>query len=740
MNFLLEVSLTGALLIVLITIIRALAMHKLPKNTFLILWGVVLIRLLIPFSIPLQTSVFNLQGLINTEQFSEVYFPTQRVAEPFLPMPIMSPATLPFQGDFIAANTTRVDIEETISPANNFSLFLYIAPLALVYFAGLILLGTFFIVVYFRHMKQFRTSLPIQNDFVNDWLDSHKIKRHISIRVLDTIATPLTYGILNPVILLPKNTDWGNEDELGYVLTHEFVHIRRFDALTKLVVAAVLCIHWFNPFVWVMYFLLNRDVEISCDEAVVNMFGFGKSSKQGYALTLIGMMERKSHIPVLYNNFSKHAIEERINAIMKMKKRTLAGTLASLVLVVTTTTVFATNGMDSEAPLTYQGTIQTIQETTQAPQGTTQTITFMETESADSPSHSPTVSSVISLTTNNQNNFEAVLFEPYRRYDNVGGHIYHFSHPSINSVSVQEAALTGANAVEKYFGVSIEGTTLLMHYIEGIDPNDPISVTRAFLGINNPELHIGLLYEWSNTLGMTSDEIFEYIERDGWGYSVNELADRLGVTRAAFVDVASVVSTISRPLREMSAQPNVWHGLVMLDQFDIPQFTFSVNAETGELTDRISHIPNIPQLIIEMEQPRLITSTTLFDFEGREPDVIVVFTEPVTDQHNYEIARHAIQLAEERNMFEDGVARARILGLTSSHRSWTPIPAFWVQVESTSGEVIMMIFTGLLDDEKVLETIEFGLPFGHDSRIDTTNAATRVEGEPFHGPFEWVNR
>lgn len=87
------------------------------------------------------------------------------------------------------------------------------------------------------------------------------------LRQSDQISTPLTYGVLRPVILMPKNTDWDITLHIQYILSHEHVHICRFDALMKLVAALVLCIHWFNPFVWVLYFLYNRDLELTCDES-----------------------------------------------------------------------------------------------------------------------------------------------------------------------------------------------------------------------------------------------------------------------------------------------------------------------------------------------------------------------------------------------------------------------------------------------------------------------------------------
>ena len=95
----------------------------------------------------------------------------------------------------------------------------------------------------------------------------------IVIRRSDRISSPLTFGVLRPVILLPKSTDWSDEDALRFVLEHEFVQVRHFDALFKLALVAAVCIHWCNPLVWAMYILANRDIDLSCDEAVIRRFG-----------------------------------------------------------------------------------------------------------------------------------------------------------------------------------------------------------------------------------------------------------------------------------------------------------------------------------------------------------------------------------------------------------------------------------------------------------------------------------
>lgn len=111
--------------------------------------------------------------------------------------------------------------------------------------------------------------------------------------------------------------------------------------------AAVVCIHWFNPLVWSMYLLANRDIELSCDEAVVRIFGVAERSS--YAFTLIELQERKAQFAPLTNHFSKNTIEERMVSIMKTRKVTLLSVAAAFAVVAGTAAVFATDPISAFA-------------------------------------------------------------------------------------------------------------------------------------------------------------------------------------------------------------------------------------------------------------------------------------------------------------------------------------------------------------------------------------------------------
>ena len=321
---LLQMSFLGTVIILLIVVLRAVLINRLPKKTFLILWWIALIRLLVPFSIKSVTSIYSLLQSI----YSDINPVRTAQTTTFLPIHGNMPE--------IANGLSEAMVQRTES----------ISILSVIWLAGLLLCFGFFAVSYIKCYGEFRFSLPVENDILEAWKEKHPLKRSLSIRQTETIAAPLSYGVIRPVILMPKNTEWKNIYQLRYVLEHEYVHIRRLDMLTKLIMIAAVCIHWFNPLVWVMYILFNRDLDLSCDETVVRRFGM--DIKSVYATALISMEEKKSGLTPLCNSFSKNAIEERIRAIMKIKKTSKFAVIISAVLVICVTGGFATSASSLE--------------------------------------------------------------------------------------------------------------------------------------------------------------------------------------------------------------------------------------------------------------------------------------------------------------------------------------------------------------------------------------------------------
>ena len=312
MSFL-QMSLHGAVMIAVITILRALTLNQVPKKTFLVLWALALVRLLVPFSLPSRLSVYTLLA----RQAPAVSDATAVSPPPVLPA---APVTVMPQVTAPSAST--------------------VSPWAVVWLVGIEVCALTFAVLYVRCYREFQTSLPVEHDYARRWLAAHPLRHKLVIRQSDRVSSPLAFGVLRPVILMPKSTDWSDEGTLRFVLEHEFVHVQRFDALSKLALIAAVCVHWFDPLVWVMYVLANRDLELSCDETVVHRFG---GARADYARTLIRMMETRSGVAPLCNGFSKNAIEERITAIMKTKKTTIISFVLAAVLITGTAAAFATS-------------------------------------------------------------------------------------------------------------------------------------------------------------------------------------------------------------------------------------------------------------------------------------------------------------------------------------------------------------------------------------------------------------
>lgn len=316
---LLQMSFAGAVIILVIIVIRALAINLLPKKTFLVLWGIAVMRLVLPFSIP---SAFSVYSLINNHA------------------PAVNPAKGP---QTVGMLPTEITEQMATMPGNISNTENPVSVWVIVWAVGVLACAFVFAIAYWKCRQEFQTSFPVNNDFIKNWLSTHRLKRSITIRQSSRFSAPLTYGVFRPVILMPTSTEWENAKALQYILTHEYVHIRRFDSVTKLVLIAALCVHWFNPLVWAMYILANRDIELSCDEAVVRLFG--ENTKAAYARSLISMEETRSGLTPLCNNFNKNAIEERITAIMKIKKASIFSLVLAVALVAGVTTAFATTAI-----------------------------------------------------------------------------------------------------------------------------------------------------------------------------------------------------------------------------------------------------------------------------------------------------------------------------------------------------------------------------------------------------------
>lgn len=355
---LLYMSVYGGILVLTVLCLRLLLKNRLPKRVFSILWCVALLRLLMPFSVNSSFGFFTIiqdrmtalqvHGAPGGENrrmvFPETYFWQELYSgEDFGYNGGIGGN--PGDGIITGVEGSQADNE---SPAESGSLQGVWKPSRFrkISMAGTIVCAAIFLALYLNCLRRFKTALPVADSSVEQYLGRRRLLRKVRVRQSDRIFSPLTYGLVRPVILLPRHLEQEDGQKLEYILQHEMVHIRRFDGAWKIAMTAALCLHWFNPLVWVMYVFMNRDLELSCDEEVLRIFGAG--ARKGYALTLIGMEERR-HLPVpLYSGFGKNAVEERIGEIMKYKKKTKLAMGAGAALILAVVCMFATTSKANE--------------------------------------------------------------------------------------------------------------------------------------------------------------------------------------------------------------------------------------------------------------------------------------------------------------------------------------------------------------------------------------------------------
>lgn len=293
-------------MILIITLIRAVFIHKLPKKAFVLLWESAILRLLLPIKIPAITSVFTLSERIIPRET------TVTIAEP----------------NFAVSNDGYLEIAQARNTLN-------IPVWEIVWLVGSTILAAVFIGLYILSFKKYRFAERVDIALPEEM----QLRRKVEIRICGGISSPLTYGLVKPVILLPKTFALSNSEQLKYVLTHELTHIKRFDILRKIALIIAVCVQWVNPFVWLMFVLFNRDIELVCDDAVIGKIG--RENRKKYAMALIEMLDNSSGI--LHNYFSKYAIEERIVSISKHKKKSVLSGAAAGILTLCITAVFATS-------------------------------------------------------------------------------------------------------------------------------------------------------------------------------------------------------------------------------------------------------------------------------------------------------------------------------------------------------------------------------------------------------------
>lgn len=308
----------GSAMILLVLVLRLFLKKHLPRGIFPALWCLCALRLLLPITIPSHLSVWNL-----------LHTPVAAQANG-----VISDVLTPFPS--LATNSTA----ELAADAAG------IRPILLVWLVCAILLAAYFVIGYACMVRRFHGTRLAPQPSIDALLDRFRFSRDPRICVSSSRRAPLTFGVFRPTVLLPEDLPVGDA-QFQLVLAHELAHIRRKDCLRKLLLTVCLCLYWWNPLVWLMVWLANRDMELACDEAVLR--ALGPDCKKAYALTLLDMAQRKPKSAPLCSGFARSSAEERIRAILSFKRIPAWVGICASVLFVLTASVFTTQAVSPAA-------------------------------------------------------------------------------------------------------------------------------------------------------------------------------------------------------------------------------------------------------------------------------------------------------------------------------------------------------------------------------------------------------
>ena len=355
----------GSVMIAIVLALRAALKNRLPKFVFPVLWGVVLLRLLVPFSIssplslPVPGVLSGLSGFsLGEEEGTGVVVEDATQFQPLVPGtsgPVSSDLNFGEEdstgvekiGQTVAEEVTHGFAERTIpyGVMNSEAFFSSRAlskALPVLYLLGLAVTAGILGLQKYLYGKKLRRGLLMEhNETVNELLRGMGMG-HVLVFSNDEIASPLVCGLISPRIYLPTRMDFGNTVLLRHVLAHETMHIRRRDNFVKAVMLAALVLNWYNPLVWLMAKCLASDLEAACDAAVLSRWG--EEERKGYAYSLLAMAVSASRGTLLYSAFSKTEVERRVKGILAFRKATALALLFSVLLLAGGTVAFATGG------------------------------------------------------------------------------------------------------------------------------------------------------------------------------------------------------------------------------------------------------------------------------------------------------------------------------------------------------------------------------------------------------------
>ncbi|MCU5115355.1 M56 family metallopeptidase [Bacillus sp. FSL M8-0063] len=332
-DWLIETSLMASILVGFILCIKILFRNKLTPRWQYMLWIVLMIRLLLPWSPDSSYSIYSL--LSYSSSVSEVIQKNTPSPENTVNDEMQHTVELESNSKTVIKNS---EPEVNVSSEQQTTLSLYKVALY-VWLAGVIILVVMTFITNRRLYSYIKKQPDITDEQVvtvfNRCKQSMKIKKAVSLRLAGKIASPTVFSFFRPKVLLSKkHMKVLNEQQLQYVFYHELAHIKRNDVAVNWIMYSLLLLNWFNPILWYAYFCMREDQELACDAYALTFID--KEEQIAYGHTIITLLEHYSYqAPSLANlSRNKRTLKRRIVMIKKFQKKSYRLSLLGVIVIV----------------------------------------------------------------------------------------------------------------------------------------------------------------------------------------------------------------------------------------------------------------------------------------------------------------------------------------------------------------------------------------------------------------------
>ena len=312
-------SISASWLILAIIVIR-FVFKKMPKAMTCVLWGLVAIRLICPFSIESPLSLVPSAEIIPEEV---LYMEGAQLHDPVEFNGIEAPTIQETVGEAVG---------ETVSQVQTFDVYG-----TLIWLAGMAAMLIYALISYLRLRHQVMVSI---NERDNIW-------------ICDQIDSPFILGMVRPRIYMPSGMA---EEQAAYVIAHEQAHLQRHDHWWKPFGFFLLSVYWFNPLIWVAYILLSRDIELACDEKVIR--SMETVDKQAYSEALLVCSVNRRMIAACPLAFGEVGVKARVKSVLNYKKPAFWVVVGSIVICAVVAVCFLTDPEESDTDEMLEATCE----------------------------------------------------------------------------------------------------------------------------------------------------------------------------------------------------------------------------------------------------------------------------------------------------------------------------------------------------------------------------------------------